>query len=115
MCGTFKLLQSIHAPRGRCLLRLSKVYPSTRQSVGTHQETKTKRDFPRMQTFFLVRFGSQSIQTPNVVYVIIIDQCNSTTWLYKIQVTVIFRRAILVAVTSECRVKRVICKTGTRT
>ena len=31
----------------------------------------------------------------------------------KIQVIVIYSRAILVAVTSECRVRRVICKTWT--
>ena len=35
--------------------------------------------------------------------------------LYEIQLTVIYSRAILVAVTSECRVKRVICKTWTGT
>ena len=35
--------------------------------------------------------------------------------LYEIQVTVIYSHAILVAVTSECRVKRVICKNWTGT
>ena len=45
------------------------------------------------------------------VNVIIIDQWNQTASLYEIQVTVIYSRAILVTVTSECRVKRVICKT----
>ena len=34
---------------------------------------------------------------------------------YEIQVTVIYSRAILVAVTSEARVKRVVCKTWTGT
>ena len=46
---------------------------------------------------------------------IVIDQWNSTTRLYKIQIMVIYSHAILVAVTSECSVKRVICKTWTRT
>ena len=45
-----------------------------------------------------------------VVHVIISDQLNQTARLYEIQ-TVIYDRAILVAVTSECRVKRIICKT----
>ena len=35
--------------------------------------------------------------------------------MYEIQVTVIYSRAILVAVTSERHVKRVICKTWTGT
>ena len=35
--------------------------------------------------------------------------------LYKIQITVIYNHAILVAVTSECHVKRVISKTWTGT
>ena len=35
--------------------------------------------------------------------------------LYEIQVTVIYSLAILVAVTSDCRVSRVICKTWTGT
>ena len=43
---------------------------------------------------------------------IIIDQLNHFAHLYEIQVTVIYSRAILVTVTSEFRVKRVICKTG---
>ena len=38
---------------------------------------------------------------------IIIDQWNKTTLLYEIQVTVIYSRAILFAVTSEYGVKRV--------
>ena len=46
---------------------------------------------------------------------VIIDQWNQTARLHEIQVTVIYSRAILVAVTSECRVKRVICKTWIET
>ena len=46
---------------------------------------------------------------------IITDQWNQTARLYLIQVTVIYSRAVFVAVTSECRVKRVICKTWTET
>ena len=46
-----------------------------------------------------------------VVYVIIIDQWSSATRLYNIQLTVIYSHAILVTMTSECNVKRVICKT----
>ena len=46
---------------------------------------------------------------------IITDQLNQTAQLYEIQVTVIYSRAILVAVTSECSVKRFICKTWTGT
>ena len=45
----------------------------------------------------------------------ITDKCNQTARMYEIQVTVIYSRAILVVVTSECRVKRVICKTWTGT
>ena len=48
-----------------------------------------------------------------IVHVIIIDQWNQTARLYEIQVTIIFNRAILVALTSECRIKRVICQTWT--
>ena len=50
-----------------------------------------------------------------VVHVIIIDKCNQTARMYEIQVTVIYSRANLVVVISECRVKRVICKTWTGT
>ena len=50
----------------------------------------------------------------NVVNVIIVDQWNQTTCLYEIQVTVIYSRASLVAMTSDSSVKRV-CKTWTRT
>ena len=39
----------------------------------------------------------------------------STARLYEIQVKVIYSRACLVAVTSECRVKRFFCKTWTGT
>ena len=46
---------------------------------------------------------------------IIIDQWNHTARLYEIQVAVIYNRAILVTVTSECRLKTVICKTWTGT
>ena len=46
-----------------------------------------------------------------VGHVIIIDQWNPTKRLYGIQVTVIYSRAVVVTVTSECRVMRVICKT----
>ena len=42
---------------------------------------------------------------------IIINQWNQTARLYEIQVTIINSRAIFVAVTSERRVKRIICKT----
>ena len=49
-----------------------------------------------------------------VIYMIITDQCNQTS-LDEIQVTVIYSHAILVAVTSECSVKRVIFKTWTGT
>ena len=48
-----------------------------------------------------------------VVHVVIIDQWNKTASLYEIQVTVIYSRAILVTLTSECSLKRVICKTWT--
>ena len=41
---------------------------------------------------------------------IIIDPQSQTIRLYEHQVTVINSRASLVAVTSECHVKRVICK-----
>ena len=47
--------------------------------------------------------------------VIIIDQLNQTACLYEIQVTVIYSRAILVTEATDRRVKRVICKTWTRT
>ena len=47
--------------------------------------------------------------------VIIIDQLNQTACLYEIQVTVIYSRAILVTEAADRRVKRVICKTWTRT
>ena len=50
-----------------------------------------------------------------VIHVIIIDQLNQTVRLFEIRVTAIFYRGILVAVTSECRVKMVICKTWTGT
>ena len=46
-----------------------------------------------------------------VVHVIIIDQWNQTALLYEIHDS----RAILVTVTSVCRVKEVICKTWTGT
>ena len=42
-------------------------------------------------------------------------QLNQTVGLYKIQVMAIYSHAILVTVTSECQVKRVICKTWTGT
>ena len=48
-----------------------------------------------------------------VVHVVIIDQWNKTAGLYEIQVTVIYSRAILVTLTSESNLKRVICKTWT--
>ena len=48
-------------------------------------------------------------------HLIIFDQWNQTARLYEIQLTVIYIRAILVAVTSECSLKRVICKTWTGT
>ena len=44
-----------------------------------------------------------------------LDMIKSNLPSYKIQVTVIHSRAILAAVTLECRVKRVMCKTWTRT
>ena len=50
-----------------------------------------------------------------VVHVIIIDQWNQTARLYVMQVTVIYSRASLVAVTLKCSVKRVICKIWTGT
>ena len=50
-----------------------------------------------------------------VVHVIIIDHWNQTARLYEIQVTVINILSILVTVTSECRVNRVIWKTWTGT
>ena len=50
-----------------------------------------------------------------VVHVIITDQWSQTKCLYEIQITVIYSSAILVTVMSECHVKRVICKTWTRT
>ena len=50
-----------------------------------------------------------------VVHVFIIHQWNQTAGLYETQVTVIYSRASLVAVTSAWRVKRVICKTWTGT
>ena len=40
---------------------------------------------------------------------------NQTAPLYGIQVTVIYSRAVIVSVTSGCRVKMVICKTWTWT
>ena len=52
--------------------------------------------------------SGHSIQTQKilkgkvVVHVMFIDQCNSNRALDKIQVTVIYSSAILVAVTSEC-------------
>ena len=46
-----------------------------------------------------------------VVHVMIIAQRNQTARLYEIQVTVIYSRAILAALMSECHVKKVICKT----
>ena len=46
---------------------------------------------------------------------IIIDQLKQTARLYKIQVTVIYSRVFLVAVTSECHVKNVIGKIWTGT
>ena len=48
-----------------------------------------------------------------VVHMIIIDQWNQTARLYEIEVTIIFNRAILVALTSECHVKTVIWQTWT--
>ena len=48
-----------------------------------------------------------------VVHVIINNQWNQTAHSYEIQVMVIYSRAVLVAVTSECCVNRVICKTWT--
>ena len=67
---------------------------------------------------FLHNFGSIACNRPTVckrenflkvvVCVIITDQCNQTGNV--IQVTVIYNRAVLVTVTSECRAKRVICK-----
>ena len=50
-----------------------------------------------------------------VVHVIIIDLWNQIARLYEIQVTIIYSRAILVAVTSEYSIKLVICKTWTGT
>ena len=44
---------------------------------------------------------------------IINELCNQNYRLDEIQVTVIYNCAILVTVTSECHVKRVICKTWT--
>ena len=44
---------------------------------------------------------------------IIIDQWKQTARFYEIQVTVIYGRAILVAVTSESSANRVICETWT--
>ena len=49
-----------------------------------------------------------------VVHVIIIDQWNQTARLYEIRETVIDSRAILVTVTSERSVKRVVYKISTR-
>ena len=76
----------------------------------------------KFSLFFLILWvdclqSSQSIHTPNflkvVFQVIDNDLWNQTARLYEIQVMVIISRATLVAVTSECRVKRVICKTWT--
>ena len=50
-----------------------------------------------------------------IVHVIITDHWNQTARLYESQVTVIYSRAVLVIVTLECHVKRVICKTWTGT
>ena len=54
--------------------------------------------------------STHSIQTPEfikvLVHVIITDQWNSSTRLYKIQVTVIYSPAIVVAVKSECSFKK---------
>ena len=50
-----------------------------------------------------------------VLHVIIIEQCNQTVRLYEIQVTVTYSRNGLVAVTSECSVKNVMCKIWTGT
>ena len=47
-----------------------------------------------------------------VVHVIINDQWNQTARLYEIQITVIYSRTILVAVTSECPVKKLSAKPG---
>ena len=46
-----------------------------------------------------------------VVHVIITGQSNRTGILYELHITVTYSRANLVALTSECIVKRVICKT----
>ena len=46
---------------------------------------------------------------------IVIDQWHQTVRLYESQITVIYSRAILVTVTSECREKRFVCKTWTDT
>ena len=50
-----------------------------------------------------------------VVCMIIIEQCNQTKHLCKIQVMVIYSSTFLVSVTSECSVKRSICQTRTGT
>ena len=47
-----------------------------------------------------------------VVHVIIIDQRNQIARLYEIQVTLIYSRSILVAVTSEGRIKKIIWNIG---
>ena len=47
-----------------------------------------------------------------VVHVIINDQWNQTARLYEIQMTVIYSHTILVAVTSECPVKKLSAKPG---
>ena len=49
------------------------------------------------------------------ILVIIYDHSNKTARLYELLLTVIYSRAILVAVTLECHVKWVICKTWTGT
>ena len=60
-------------------------------------------------------YAKISLRLLSTVVIILIDQWNHIARLYGIQVTAIYSRAILVAMTSECRVKRVICKTWTGT
>ena len=50
-----------------------------------------------------------------MVHLKIHHQWNQTARLYEIQETVIYSRAIFVAVKTECRVKMIICKTWTGT
>ena len=87
---------------------------NTNTHTRTHARTHTHIDHFSHKSF--ISFWSIVYSRANVCihqnfHVIIIDQWNQTARLYEIKVTFIYSRAILDTVTSECRLKRVICKT----